>query len=56
MEFDKFVIDNLGFDKFEFDKIGLHGNEMNEIERNDILYPAGSTTSWKTLGPVTARC
>ena len=25
MEFDKFVIDNLGFDKFEFDKIGLHG-------------------------------
>jgi hypothetical protein len=23
MEFDKFVIDNLGFDKFEFDKIGL---------------------------------
>jgi hypothetical protein len=24
MDFDKFVIDNLGFDKFEFDKIGLH--------------------------------
>jgi hypothetical protein len=24
MEFDKFVIDNLGFDKFKFDKLGLH--------------------------------
>ena len=28
MEFDKFVINNLGFDKFEFDKIGLHAFEQ----------------------------
>jgi hypothetical protein len=27
MEFDKFVIDILGFDKFEFDKKGLHGKK-----------------------------
>ena len=28
MEFDKFVIDILGFDKFEFDKKGLHASDV----------------------------
>ncbi len=34
MEFDKFVIDNLGLDKFEFDKIGLHDeNQTSSANR-----------------------